>query len=171
MRSRATNVLQVIVLVTGIIYLAMGIMFYFFPLQVMIVFAENVSENWFELVRDHELVAPLYYITRAFAALVFASGLSMVMPLFDPLKYRGMIYFNGLIFPLLAAFLLIKNGFFVLLRGGQLISGKEEAIGTEVGYQSAHSIVVFLGVFFLVLFIINAVGLILTKRLANEGLE
>jgi len=137
----------------------------------MTVFAENVSENWFELVRDHELVAPLYYITRGFASLVLVTGLSMVMPLFDPLKYRGMIYFNGILFPLMASVILVKNGIFILLSGGQMISGKEESLGSEVGYQSAHTLIVILGLVFLVLFIINAAGLILTKRQSDEGIE
>ena len=171
MRSRATNILQVIVLVTGVIYLALGSFLYFSPLQVIMFFAENVSENWFELVKDHELVAPLFFITRGFAAMVITAGASMIMPLFDPLRYRGLIYYNGLLFPLLAAVIFVKNGLFILMTGGHLLSAREESIASEVGAQGAHTIVVVLGVVFLLIFIINLTGLLLTKRLASEGVE
>ena len=90
MRSKATNMLQIVILLTGLVYLVIGIFFFISPLTVVSFFADNISENWLDLVKDHELVAPLYFYSRGISSLLFVTGLSMVMPLFDPLKYRGM---------------------------------------------------------------------------------
>ncbi len=166
MRSRLTNFLQVVVLITGVVYIVIGLFFYASPLTVLKIFAENVSENWFDLVKDHELVAPLYYISRGFSALVFSAGIAMVMPLFDPLKYRGLVYFNGLIFPLLAAILMMKNGiYFIFLK---------KQPGAETGavpVQHGHLILLILGVIFTVIFILTLAGLIATRKQAKEGTE
>ncbi len=166
MRSRSTNFLQVVVLLTGAVYIVIGLFFYVSPLTVLKLFAENVSENWIDLVKDHELVGPLYYIARGFAALVFSSGVAMIMPLFDPLKYRGLIYFNGLVFPFLASILMIKNGIYFIFLKKQ--PGAETA---GVPVQHGHLILLVLGIIFTVIFIFTLAGLIATKKQAKEGLE
>jgi hypothetical protein len=48
----------------------MGAAFLLTPMFVLQLFAENVSENWLDLVRDHELVAPLFYMVRSFSVLL-----------------------------------------------------------------------------------------------------
>ncbi len=111
MRSKKTNALQMAVLISGFLFIIIGIAFLFFPLSVLQFFAENVSENWLDLVRDNELVAPLFFMVKAYSVLLITSGFLMVMPLFDPLKYRGIVYFNGLFFPAISSFILIKNSF------------------------------------------------------------
>lgn len=157
MRSRATNYLQVTVLVTGIIYIIIGAMFYFAPLGVIKFFAEMVSENWIDMIRDSELVAPLYNITRGLAALLFTSGLAMMLPLFDPLKYRGLIYFNGVIFP----FLVILAGF---TQSGILTFGRSHETGN-------FAILFYLFCIFIAVFMLNLSGLIATKKQAKAGIE
>jgi len=168
MRTRLTNTLQIIVLFTGIIYIFSGIFFFVSPLTVIEFFAENVSENWLDLVTDHELVGPLYLTLRATSALLLTSGVAMVMPLFDPLKYRGLIYFNGVIFPFLAAFILIKNGIF--------LSSKYQDAVAIAGNSSAakhqgHLLVIVLGVVFAAIALFSIVGLFVTREQAKDGLE
>jgi hypothetical protein len=170
MRTRATNFLQVVVLITGITYLLVGLAFYASPLRVLQVFAENVSESWLDLVMDNELVAPLYILSRGLAALLISSGLSMIMPLFDPLKYRGLIYFNGLIFPFLASVLFIKNGFFLIMekkRVAAAIQNNSSLLPTH----DAHEIVLVLSAIFLIVFFLNLSALIITWKKAREGIE
>lgn len=168
MRSRSTNILQVIVLITGLVYIIMGALFYISPLTVIEFFAENVSENWLDLVKDHELVSPLYYISRASAALLFSSGVAMVLPLFDPLKYRGLIYYNGLLFPFLASILFIKQSIVVLIKRSEA-----EAIssGAAMLGQQGHMIVIILGIIFIAITLITVFGLVITKKQSREGLE
>lgn len=168
MRTRLTNTLQVIVLLTGIIYIFTGIFFFASPLTVIEFFAENVSENWLDLVRDHELVGPLYLTLRAISALLLTSGVAMVLPLFDPLKYRGLIYFNGAAFPFLAAFILIKNGIF-------LSSKYQDAVAiagnSPAAKQQGHLLVIILGVVFAAIAVVTTIGLFITREQAKDGLE
>ncbi len=168
MRSRATNILQGIVLLTGLIYILLGLFLYISPVSLLKIFAENVSENWLDLVRDNELVAPLYYLTRGFSALVFTSGLAMIMPLFEPLRYRGLIYYNGLIFPFLAGALFMYNGFIRMLTAGEIVTvdGKLISAGNTI-----HLPVVILGIVFSLICLLTAVGLAITKKQAGSGLE
>ncbi len=163
MRSRRTNILQLVVLVSGIIYILIGLLNYFSPMFVINLFAENVSESWFDLVRDHELIAPLYYMVRAFSALLFTSGILMIMPLFDPLKYRGIIYFNGVLFPLMASFVLIKNGLF--------IKAKKLDVSEAMEGDYSHTVIIVLGVVLLVVFISCLISLAITGKDAAKGKE
>ncbi len=171
MRSKSTNYLQAVVLITGVIYIIIGLVMYVKPLVVLELFAENVSENWLDLVRDNELVAPLYYISRGFSALVFTSGLAMVMPLFDPLKYRGLIYYNGLAFPLLAGVLYMYNGVFRIIIHRQVVEETGKIISNEAATRGIHGAVVFLGIVFTLIFLLTAIGLVITKKQAHDGKE
>lgn len=175
MRSRATNVLQATVLITGILYVIVGLFLIISPLAVLKLFAENISENWLELVRDHELVAPLYYMTKGFAAMLMTAGVAMVMPLFDPLRYRGLVYYNGLLFPLMVSGLFMKNGiYFIFMQrnpaaaeiGEVAITATNSAAG-----PSGHLIILILGVLFSVVFILNLTGVLVTRDEAKKGLE
>ncbi len=164
MRSKKTNALQVSVLLTGVIYIIMGAAFLLTPMFVLQLFAENVSENWLDLVRDHELVAPLFYMVRSFSVLLITSGFLMIMPLFDPLKYRGIVYINGVIFPLISSFILIKNGLFVKDRG---------TLVQESVFQGdyTHKLIVIIGLIFAAIFLVSTIMLILTAKDAKEGKE
>jgi hypothetical protein len=171
MRSKFTNYLQAVVLITGIIYILLGLLIFLTPLTALELFAENISENWLDLVRDHELVAPLYYISRGFSALVFTSGLAMVMPLFDPLKYRGLIYYNGLVFPFLAGALYMYNGVFRIIAHREMVEDAGKIISTEAAARGIHGIVVLLGIVFTLIFLLTAIGLVITRKQAHDGVE
>ncbi len=171
MRSKSTNYLQAVVLITGIMYVVLGLVIFVTPLTVLEIFADNISENWLDLVRDNELVAPLYYISRGFSALVFTSGLAMVMPLFDPLKYRGLIYFNGLIFPFLAGALYMYNGVFRIITHRQVVEETGKIISTEATMRGIHGTVVLLGIVFTLIFLLTVIGLIITRKQAHDGIE
>lgn len=157
MRSRATNILQVVVLITGVVYIVLGVVFYWSPLHIIRIFAVNVSESWLELVRDNELIAPLYQILRAYAALVLTSGVAMIMPLFDPLRYRGLIYYNGLFFPALASLILGRHSLYYLIH-------------SNASHES-HSLVFIMAGIFLVVALLNVLVLIYTKKSADRGEE
>lgn len=167
MRSRRTNVLQVIVLLTGIIYIAMGLLFYINPLFIFSIFAESVAENWLDLVRENELIGPLYSSLRAFAALVFAAGITNVMPLFDPLKYRLLVYFYGVLFPAMSAAVLIYHNIYLIMKNNEAASLSEGAM--ESGTQ--HIVVLVMAAVFLGILLFNIAGLLITKAEAKEGRE
>ena len=166
MRSKRTNVFQVIIIITAVIYILIGLFYYINPLIFFRLFAENVSENWFELVRDNELVGPLYTILRSFAALLFTSGLLQVMPLFDPLKYRTLVYFNGLFFPLLAFIIFISHTIYTLIRHSGVA-----ALGENSGLPSSHIMISAMSIVFIFVITINLAGLIITKKEAAAGIE
>lgn len=163
MRSRKTNMLQFAVLISGIVYIIIGLMIYVSPMFVLSLFAENVSENWLDLVRDHELIAPLYYTVMALSALLFSSGILMIMPLFDPLKYRGIVYFNGVLFPLMASIILIKNGLFIKAKKLDVAEGMEG--------DYTHTAIIVLGFILLAVFIACVTTLAITSRDASKGKE
>ena len=170
MRSHSTNFLQAVVLISGIIYLVIGVVFYLSPLPVLSFFAENVSENWLDLVLDNELVAPLYFISRGFSALLVTSGLAMIMPLFDPLKYRGMIYANGLFFSLFASIMFVKNGILFTFFNDAPSAADSGALSLSEG-REGHTIIILMGIVFSALFILNLVALLMTRKQFNEGIE
>lgn len=160
MRSAKTNTFQAAVLISGIIYILIGAAFVVSPITIFQFFADNVSENWFDLVRDHELVAPLYFTARAFGVLLLTSGFLMIMPLFDPLKYRGIAYFNGVIFPFISSMILLKNGLYIGIRRDDAIQG-----------NYIHKPIVILGIILGVVFLIVFLTLMLTRKDAKEGKE
>ena len=196
MRSRSTNVLQVMVLVTGLIYIIIGIFFYLSPISVVSLFSSSLKHNtasvktvnsytkkqmtvkggdfdkeeWLKQVVNDEIISPLYFSVRVFAALLFVAGLSMIMPLFDPLRYRGLIYYNGLIFPLLASLIAVISLRTHVAMNRQ-IAEKSGIKIREMSIYDSHNLIIILGIVFLVLFIMNAVGLLITKKLAVEGKE
>lgn len=160
MRSAKTNAFQAAVLISGAMYIIIGLAFIISPLTIFQFFADNVSENWIDLVRDHELVAPMYFTVRTFGVLLLSAGCLMVMPLFDPLKYRGIAYFNGVLFPFISAIILLKNGLFIGVKRDDSIHG-----------DYMHIPIVILGVILSVVFIIVFITLMMTKKDAKEGRE
>ncbi len=160
MRSAKTNAFQVAVLISGILYIFIGMAFIISPITIFQFFAENVSENWIDLVRDHELVAPLYFTVKSFGVLLLSSGLLMIMPLFDPLKYRGIAYLNGVLFPFISAVILFKNGLFIGVKREDSIQG-----------NYMHVPIVIFGIILSVIFIIVLSTLLITRKDAKEGKE
>jgi uncharacterized membrane protein len=160
LRSAKTNAFQIAVLISGVMYILIGLAFIISPLTIFQFFADNVSENWIDLVRDHELVAPLYFTVRAFGVLLFSSGFLMIMPLFDPLKYRGIAYLNGVIFPFIASIILLKNGLFIGVRRDESIHG-----------DYIHIPIVIFGVILIVIFVLVLSTLLMTRKDAKEGKE
>jgi hypothetical protein len=148
MRSRLTNILQVIVLITGIIYILIGAFFFYSPIRFFEIFSIEVPDDWFKSIEYDTFIAPLYIIAKGFSAMIFTSGISMILPLYDPLKYRGLIYCMGIIFPLISSILLLNNG---------------------INFD--HWILVFFGIVFLVILLAMICGLIITYKEAKTGIE
>ena len=165
MRSKKTNALQVAVLFVGILYIIVGVAFYYSPLWVFKLAGIQQTDSWYELTKDSELIAPMYHMLRAFAALLFTAGLTMIMPLFDPLKYRLLIYFNGVIFPFMAGIMLVKTG----LSLGYRINKDSGKQFFEWAY--IHKSMIVLGVIFSSIFLISLITLLITKKDAKEGKE
>jgi hypothetical protein len=148
MRSRLTNILQVIVLITGIVYILTGALFFYSPIRFFEIFSIEVPDDWFRSIEYDTFIAPLYIITRSFSAMIFTSGISMILPLYDPLKYRGLIYYMGIIFPLISSVILLYNGLVF-----------------------DHWILTFFGAAFLIILLAMACGLIITFKEAKAGVE
>ncbi len=193
MRSKSTNVLQGVVLVTGIIYIIMGFSFYVSPYRVFKLFstsgeikttveagesagesgksddsAELSSDDWLKQIVNDEILSPLYYVFRIFAALLMISGIAMVMPLFDPLRYRGLVYYNGLIFPFISAL-----STFLFLHSQKSINMEIAADSGKgaVIWQVGHLVMTTLGIVFTVIFVLTVIGLVITRKQAREGRE
>ncbi len=148
MRSKATNILQFGILLTGIIYIIIGGLFGFSPILFANIFGIEVNPDWYNLIKYDTFTSPLYHFSRAFAFILAVAGLSMILPLFDPLKYRGMIYYNAILFPLVSAPVLLVNG---------------------IEYD--HLIMTICGVLFLVLCVFVGFGLVITGKQAKMGKE
>lgn len=157
-RSGKTNALQVSVLLAGVSYILIGASFFYSPMDVFKFFIKNVSEIWAGEVRTNELIAPMYHILRAFSAMLFTSGILMIMPLFDPLKYRLMIWINGVFFPFLAAMMLIKTGLTLVSR-------------SENGVTYYHKSMLIFGFVFTFIFFICLITLLITGKDAKAGKE
>jgi hypothetical protein len=194
MRSRKTNVLQGAVLLTGVLFIVMGLFFYVSPFRVFKIFspgaeAKNASvvqnsgseasgaeeegeelteDNWLKQIINDDIISPLYYVFRALAVLLIVSGAAMVMPLFDPLRYRGLVYYNGLIFPLVFSISL-----FIFMRIQKSINtGIAADTGKEViASLDSHLVMVVLASIFLAIAVLNAAGLVITRDQARAGRE
>jgi len=180
-RSKKTNFFQISVLVTGVIFILLGIAFSTSPITTFKIFNENVSAKWNksaadnefvsddviknfsydsnDLIRDDEFVAPLYLIVRSFGILLIFTGFLMILPIFDPLKYRIIAYSNGVLFPFISSIIFLKNGLFIGVK-------KEGASGDYI-----HLLIVILGIIFIVLSFMVFSALILTRKDALEGKE
>ncbi len=148
MRSKMTNMLQAVLLVTGLLYAAVGLVVFISPVLFSRIFGIPVPEDWFNQVKYDTFVAPLFFMSRGFAAMIMTTGLAMVLPLFDPLRYRGLVYYTGILFPLLIGSLFLYNG---------------------VRYR--HSMVIILGTVFALVLIFTAASLGMTRKQAKSGEE
>ncbi len=148
MRTGYTNFLQVVVLLTGIIYIAIGVVFYISPFAFSWIFSIDMNRDWLKEITRDTFISLLYYLSRGFSALLFSVGLSMILPLFEPLRYRGLIYFTGVIFPVMSSFILLMNG----------LSHGESAI-------------TLMGLLFAVIWVLTVIALFITKKDAKAGRE
>ncbi len=193
MRSKTTNVLQGVVLLTGIVYIIVGFSFFISPYRVFKLFsgshdvktveaagetvgdsgktvegADLSSDDWLKQIVNDEIISPLYYVFRILAALLFISGMAMVMPLFDPLRYRGLIYYNGLIYSFIAA---VSTFLFLHSQKSINIDIAADSGKGAVSWQVGHLVMTTLGIIFAVLFVLTAMSLIITRKQAKEGRE
>ena len=181
MRSKKTNFFQIAVLITGAVFILLGIAFSTSPITTIKVFNENISEKWNksadeneyasadvirnfsydnnDLIRDDEFIAPLYLLVRAFGILLIFTGFLMILPIFDPLKYRIIAYSNGVFFPFISSIIFLKNGLFIEAKKGQ------------PGGDYIHLLIVILGIIFMVLSFMVFSALILTRKDALAGKE
>ena len=148
MRTKLTNILQVIVLLTGLVYILTGVLFFYSPVRSFEFFSIDVPDDWFKSIEYDTFIAPLYTLIRSFSAMIFTGGISMILPLYDPLKYRGLIYYMGIIFPLISSSLLFYHGI-----------------------KSDHWILTFFGIIFFVILLASMCGLIITRKEAKAGIE
>jgi hypothetical protein len=191
MRTRKTNMLQGVVLLTGVTFILMGLFFYASPFRVFKIFSpgpetknaavvqnagsaagedgeELTEDNWLKQIINDDIISPLYYVFRALAVLLVVSGAAMVMPLFDPLRYRGLIYYNGLIFPMI-----FSISMFIFMRIQKSINtGIAADIGKEaIATLDSHLVMVVLASLFLAIAVLNAAGLVITRDQARQGTE
>ncbi|MFH0974172.1 MAG: hypothetical protein V1874_00145 [Spirochaetota bacterium] len=148
MRTKLTNILQVIIIITGIIYLLLGAFFFYSPVKFFQIFSIEVPDDWFKSIEYDTFVAPLYILARSFSAMLFTAGMAMILPLYDPLKYRGLVYFTGIVFPLFSSVILLYNG-----------------------YTFDHWILTCFGIGFVAIFLVTLWGLIITLKEAKAGIE
>ncbi|MBN2042058.1 MAG: hypothetical protein JW864_18625 [Spirochaetes bacterium] len=148
MRSKRTNVLQVIIILIALLYIVTGAVFYYSPVKFMEIFSIEVNEDWFKGIQFDTFIAPVYFLARSFSAMIVTAGLAMILPLFDPLRYRGLIYFLGVVFPALASFILLYNGI-----------------------KTDHWIIILFGLIFSTVLLITICGAILTYKEAKSGIE
>ena len=114
----------------------------------------------------------MYYIARALAGLLLTSGAAMVMPLFDPLRYRGLIYYNGVVFPFIASVMFFMN-IIQRLKIRSIEKPLQEATGSMVKTDQSYfdEIMIIMVAVFSLIFIFTLISLILTKKQAKEGME
>ncbi len=148
MRSKSTNFLQVIILLTGILYFSAGLIFFISPVLFVSLFSIEISDGWSKGMQLDTFMAILFFLSRAFAAMVICSGMAMILPLYDPLKYRGLIYYTGILFPILSSMLLIINGI-----------------------KLDYLLITLIGLTFFAVFLLTAAGLIITRNEAKAGIE
>jgi hypothetical protein len=111
MRSHKTNFLQAVVLFSGIVYILTGALYAVSPHLFGNVFFLEINEDWFMEIPKDPFMFTSITLARSLSVLLFTIGLAMILPLFDPVRYRGLIYFTNVLFPMLSAFLFIKSAF------------------------------------------------------------
>ncbi|MFW6365233.1 MAG: hypothetical protein ACOC2H_02025 [Spirochaetota bacterium] len=148
MRSRATNILQLIVLVTGLFYMVFGMLYLFMPELFTSLFNIDLNSEWSNQIKIDDYLSMLYIFSRCFAILLIFIGFEMVLPLYDPVRYRELIYFNGVFFPV------VMSAYMAL----QFFLHRFDA--------PAYAAFIFSAVFML-----NLIGLFLTKGQNRRGIK
>jgi len=148
MRSKQTNFLQGIILIAGIVYILNGAIYYVSPLSFCWLFNLDISSEWLNVIPTNEVFFLFYTLSRAFAALLFSIGVSMILPLFDPLRYRGLVYYSGVLFPFLASLVF-------------LISST----------KNVSAPILILGFTYLLIAVCMLSALLITRKSAQSGIE
>jgi hypothetical protein len=151
MRSRTTNVLQFIVLISGIFYIAFGILFLVSPGLFVSFFKISLNAEWSNQIKIDDYLSLLYIFSQCFAFLLIFTGSSMILPLYDPKRYRELIYFNGVFFPvLMSIYMAVQYLFFYKLK-----------------FEAPK----YIALIFVIIFILNLGGLLLTKNEHKHGIN
>ncbi len=148
MRSKKTNFLQSVILISGLLYFIIGTFIFISPIWVGRLFKLDISSEWLNVIPNNDLFFIVYYTARGFAALVASVGAAMILPLFDPLKYRGLVYYTGAVFPFLSSLLFLTS-----------IS------------KTHNNVILVLGIIFLIIFLLTLTALLITKNIAKMGKE
>lgn len=148
MRTKTTNFLQITMLLTALIYIVAGMLFFISPFVFGKLLSVQTSDEWLNQIRLDEFLVMIYLIARGLSVLLVLSGISLVMPLFDPLKYRLLIHLLCSLFPLAISAFLAYTGF-------------------TQGYMIAKII----GGIFGLIFLLNFISLHLTRKNAKQGIE
>ncbi len=148
MRSRVTNLLQVIVLLTGLVYIVFGGMYLFAPEQFSSLFEINLNSEWSNQIKIDDYLSMLYIFSRCFAIILSFIGAAMILPLYDPERYRELIYFNGVFFPFIIGIYMVFQYFMHRFDAPLTIS------------------MVLAGIF-----VLNLTGLFLTKEKRRRGIN
>ena len=102
MRTKRTNYLQVVVMLSGILYMAAGAIFFISPSFFAKFLPVPVNDEWATQARLDEFLMMLFMYCHVLSVLLFFCGMSLIMPLFDPLKYRSLIYLFCIFAPFIA---------------------------------------------------------------------
>lgn len=141
MRNFQINIQQVIVIITGLLYLSVGICYMVRPQFIGTLLTVTFSAEWANQIRIDNFLIMLYLFSKTFAILITCMGLSMILPLYDPIRYRELIYFNNVFMPFVMAVYMIKQTFV---------------------YH--YTVLIYVALFFVAVIAINMSGLFLTKR-------
>ncbi|MBN2435263.1 MAG: hypothetical protein JXK07_08370 [Spirochaetes bacterium] len=145
MRNGLTNLLQVVVLLTGIVYIIVGGLYIIKPELFCSIFQIPLNTEWSNQIRIDDYLMLLYLLSKSFAIVITFIGASMVMPLYDPERYRELIYFNGVFLPVILLGYMLKQFF-----------------------SSDYNATIFISLVFLVVAILNMTCLYLTKKKRNR---
>ena len=148
MRNGLTNLLQVVVLLTGIVYIIVGGLYIIKPELFCSIFQIPLNTEWSNQIRIDDYLMLLYLLSKSFAIVITFIGASMVMPLYDPERYRELIYFNGVFLPVILLGYMLKQFF-----------------------SSDYNATIFISLVFLVFLVVailNMTCLYLTKKKRNR---
>jgi len=148
MRSRKTNYLQSVILITGVVYLLTGGIFALSPHLFADIFSIEINEDWFKEIPKDPFMFMVISISRSFGLLIFSMGIAMVLPLFDPLRYRGLVYFTGVLFPAGAALICT-------------LSSLTNPLGILIGYAAVFTLIS----------VATIAGLSITRDTVKSGVE
>jgi hypothetical protein len=148
MRTKTTNFLQITVVLTALVYSIAGMIFFVSPFVFGKLLSIPTSDEWLRQISADGFLVMIYLIARGLSALMVITGVSLVMPLFDPLKYRLLIHLLCVIFPFVSCAFLLYAGFYD-------------------GYMIARII----GGIFGLIFLLNFISLHMTRKNAKQGIE
>jgi len=155
MRTKKTNFLQAALLVSGIVYFILGLMVIINPTSLPAMTGIQVPDDWITQIKLDSVILPLYVILRSLGFLLLFTALSFILPIFDPLKYRGLVYYLGFLFPFSAGLFLLFNSIFIV--------NSKPVLAVPAAFV--------LSLVFLVCGLVLFIALLLTKKAARKGAE